>query len=215
MRKEAPKQLRVEWKKVLSILQKVLYVLLLLLCAFLLVVVVWLAVDKFIVKSPIPSFAGYSLLSVESGSMEGDAEDSIAKKDLILIRKSKDYQIGETITYLRPSDKVPTTHRIIGFDDTNGEREYITRGDANGLSQDANVTEDMIFGEVVFIFGGVGLFRSFLTEGGGYVFLITFAVILIAGIFLWKMVEQKEQTSNAAETPKEDASKQNDANGEE
>ncbi len=215
MKKEAPKQMRFEWKKVLSILQKVLYVLLLLLCAFLLVVVVWLAVDKFIVKSPIPSFAGYSLLSVESGSMEGDAEDSIAKKDLILIHKSKDYQIGDTITYLRSGDKVPTTHRIIGFDDTNGEREYITRGDANGLSQDANVTEDMIFGEVVFIFGGVGLFRSFLTEGEGYVFLITFAVILIAGIFLWKMVEQKEQISNAAETPKEDVSKQNDANGEE
>ncbi len=215
MRKEAPKQIRFEWKKVLSILQKVLYVLLLLLCAFLLVVVVWLAVDKFIVKSPIPSFAGYSLLSVESGSMEGDAADSIAKKDLILIRKSKDYQIGDTVTYLRPEDKVPTTHRIIGFDDTNGEREYITRGDANGLSQDANVTKDMIFGEVVFIFGGVGLFRSFITEGGGYVFLITFAVILIAGIVLWKMVEQKEQTSNTTETPKEDDSKQNDANGEE
>lgn len=215
MRKEAPKQMRFEWKKVLPILQKVLYVLLLLLCAFLLVVVVWLAVDKFIVKSPIPSFAGYSLLSVESGSMEGDAEDSIAKKDLILIHKSKDYQIGDTITYLRPSDKVPTTHRIIGFDDTNGEREYITRGDANGLSQDANVTKDMIFGEVVFIFGGVGLFRSFITEGGGYVFLITFAVILIVGIVLWKMVEQKEQTPNATETPKEDDSKQNEVNGEE
>ena len=215
MRKEAPKPIRFEWKKVLSILQKVLYVLLLLLCAFLLVVVVWLAVDKFIVKSPIPSFAGYSLLSVESGSMEGDAADSIAKKDLILIRKSKDYQIGDTVTYLRPEDKVPTTHRIIGFDDTNGEREYITRGDANGLSQDANVTKDMIFGKVVVIFGGVGLFRSFITEGGGYVFLITFAVILIVGIVLWKMVEQKEQTSNATETPKEDDSKQNDANGEE
>lgn len=215
MKKEAPKQIRFEWKKVLSILQKVLYVLLLLLCAFLLVVVVWLAVDKFIVKSPIPSFAGYSLLSVESGSMEGDAADSIAKKDLILIRKSKDYQIGDTVTYLRPEDKVPTTHRIIGFDDTNGEREYITRGDANGLSQDANVTEDMIFGKVVVIFGGVGLFRSFIIEGGGYVFLITFAVILIVGIVLWRMVEQKEQTSNATETPKEDASKQNDANGEE
>ena len=215
MRKEAPKQIRFEWKKVLSILQKVLYVLLLLLCAFLLVVVVWLAVDKFIVKSPIPSFAGYSLLSVESGSMEGDAADSIAKKDLILIRKSKNYQIGDTVTYLRPEDKVPTTHRIIGFDDTNGEREYITRGDANGLSQDANVTKDMIFGKVVVIFGGVGLFRSFITEGGGYVFLITSVVILIAGIVLWRMVEQKEQTSNATELPKEDDAKQNDANGEE
>ena len=215
MRRIAPKPLRLDWKKVLSALKNVFYVLLLLLCAFLFVVVIWLSIDKFIVKSPIPSFAGYSLLSVESGSMEGDMEDSIDEKDLILIRKSKDYQIGETITYLRPSDHVPTTHRIIGFDDANGTREYITRGDANGLSQDANVTEDMIFGKVVFVFSGVGVFREFVTEGGGYVFLITFAVILIAGIFLWKMVEQKEQTSNATETPKEDASKQNDANGEE
>ena len=56
---------------------------------------------------------------------------------------------------------------------------------------------------------------SQIQEGGGYVFLITSVVILIVGIFLWKMVEQKEQTPNSTDTPKEDASKQNDANGEE
>ena len=60
MRKTAPTQKRLDWKKMLSVLKDVLSVLLLLLCVFLIVVVVWLSVDKFIVKSPIPSFAGYS-----------------------------------------------------------------------------------------------------------------------------------------------------------
>ena len=192
MRKTTPTQTRVDWKKMLSIFKNVLYVLLLLLCVFLFVVVVWLSVDKFIVKSPIPSFAGYSLLSVESGSMEGDAEDSINEKDLILIHQSREYMIGETITYLRPSDSVPTTHRIIDYHEINGTREYITRGDANGSAKDEGVTEDMIFGKVVFIFRGVGIFREFITEGGGYVFLISFAVILAAGIFFVKMVDKKD-----------------------
>ena len=199
MRKTTPTQTRVDWKKMLSILKDVLFVLLLLLCAFLIVVVVWLSVDKFIVKSPIPSFAGYSLLSVESGSMEGDAEDSISEKDLILIHRSREYMIGETITYLRPSDSVPTTHRIIDYHEINGTREYITRGDANGSAKDKGVTEDMIFGKVVFIFRGVGVFREFITDGGGYVFLISFAVILAAGIFFVKMVDKKENFATKSE----------------
>lgn len=199
MRKTTPTQTRVDWKKMLSIFKNVLYVLLLLLCVFLFVVVVWLSVDKFIVKSPIPSFAGYSLLSVESGSMEGDAEDSINEKDLILIHRSREYMIGETITYLRPSDSVPTTHRIIDYHEINGTREYITRGDANGSAKDEGVTEDMIFGKVVFIFRGVGVFREFITEGRGYAFLISFALILAAGIFFVKMVDKKENFATKSE----------------
>ena len=200
MRKTAPTQKRLDWKKMLSVLKDVLSVLLLLLCVFLIVVVVWLSVDKFIVKSPIPSFAGYSLLSVESGSMEGDAEDSISEKDLILIHQSREYMIGETITYLRPSDSVPTTHRIIDYHEINGAREYITRGDANGSTKDEGVTEDMIFCKVVFIFKGVGVFREFITEGGGYVFLISFALILAAGIFFVKMLDKKEGPRKRTET---------------
>ena len=210
MAKLAPAQTRFDWKKVLSALKNVLYVLLLLLCAFLLVLVVWLSVDKFIIQSPIPSFAGYSLLSVESGSMEGDMEDSIDEKDLILIRKSSNYMIGETITYLRPSDHVPTTHRIIDYEEVNGKREYITRGDANGSSKDATVTEDMIFGKVVFIFKGVGEFREFITEGGGYVFLITFAIILIAGTTAYKMLDKKGNPHSQSDNPKEKTQTEHD-----
>ena len=202
MRKEAAQRKGLDVKALLAALRNALYVFLLLLCAFLLVVVIWLSVDKFIIRSPVPSFMGYSLLSVESGSMEGDREDSISTKDLILIHGTKDYQIGETVTYLRPGDSIPTTHRIIGFDDTGGTREYVTRGDANGSSRDENVTEDMILGEVVFIFEGVGVFRGFITEGGGYIFLITLAVILFSGLVLLRMVDKKEPPKKEADEKK-------------
>ena len=194
MNDETKKQKHFAWNAAIAVTKKILYVLLLLLCAFLIFVTVWLSVDKLLLKSPVPSFLGYSLLSGESGSMEGDLEDSIAKKDLILIRKAKEYRVGETVTYLRPGDSVPTTHRIVELDDTSGTREYITRGDANGSSKDVGVSESMILGKVVLVFHGVGAFRSFLTEGYGYVFLITFAVILFAGFFFLKTVGKDAQS---------------------
>ena len=160
------------------------------LCAFFLVVASWLAVDKFILKSPVPSFAGYSLLSVESGSMEGKMKDSIHKGDLVLIRKTDDYKIGETITFLRPNDKVPTTHRIIDFDYSSGERAYITKGDAND-SRDKVVLKDQIIGEVVVIFKHVGVVRGWLTEGGGFIFVVAILATLFVGIYILKEFKPK------------------------
>lgn len=179
-------------RAVLNAVKKMLYAFLLLVCAFLLVAAVWLAIDKFVNKSTVPSVAGYAILSVESGSMEGNMKDSIDKGDLILIARTGDYRIGETITFLRPGEKIPTTHRIIDFDDTSGVREYVTRGDANGLTRDANVTQDMVIGEVIYIFRGFGLLRSFLTDGDGYIFVLSFFCILAVGILLLKMSDDQE-----------------------
>lgn len=176
----------------LAAIKKVVYGLLVLLCALLFIIAAWLAIDKFVNQSPVPSVAGYAILSVESGSMDGNMEDSIAWGDLILIAKTKDYQIGDTITFLRPGESIPTTHRIIDFDNTSGVREYITRGDANGLTRDANVSEDMVLGEVIYIFRGFGVFRSFLIDGGGYIFVLSFFCILIVGIILLKLNEEQE-----------------------
>ena len=212
-------QLRdINWRGILAVTKKVLFTLLALLCAFLFIVAAWLAIDKFILKSPVPSFAGFALLSVESGSMEGNMPDSIAEKDLILIRKTNDYRIGETISFLRPGDTIPTTHRIIDFDESDGTREYITRGDANGLSRDANVTEDMILGEVVFIFHGVGALRGFLTEGGGYIFVVALLLIIAVGIFLLKMEDEEEiplteETESEEDKPASSSASKTDEGG--
>lgn len=179
-----------KWTSILNTAKKVMFFVAIGLCAFFLVVASWLAVDKFILKSPVPSFAGYSLLSVESGSMEGKMKDSIHKGDLVLIRKTDDYKIGETITFLRPNDKVPTTHRIIDFDYSSGERAYITKGDAND-SRDKVVPKDQIIGEVVVIFKHVGVVRGWLTEGGGFIFVVAILATLFVGIYILKEFKPK------------------------
>ena len=179
--------------------KKVLFFVGIFLCAFFLVVASWLAVDKFILKSPVPSFAGYSLLSVESGSMEGKMKDSIDKWDLVLIRKTNEYKIGETITFLREGEKVPTTHRIIDFDYTSGEKAYITKGDAND-SRDKVVYEEEIVGEVVVIFKHVGVIRGWLTEGGGFIFVVALLSVLFVGIYFIKDLKPKT-VSEEGETP--------------
>lgn len=64
----------------------------------LVVITAWLAVDKFVRKSPVPSFCGYSLLTVQTGSMSGTIEIG----DMVLIRKSDDFEIGDVIIFLFP-----------------------------------------------------------------------------------------------------------------
>jgi len=168
-------------RRVLSITKKALFGLLLLFCAFVLVVTVWLAIDKFILQSKVPSFAGYSVLVVATGSMES----TIMEGDLILIENTGDYKIGDIITFAHEDETIPTTHRIINFSH-DGTDMFVTRGDANNSKDRRNVAKDEIFGEVVLVMHGLGLFVGWLTEGGGFIYLLAAVLIVILGVFLIK-----------------------------
>ena len=69
----------------------------------------WLLVDKFIIGSYAPRLFGYSALNVASGSMQ----DEIMVNDLVIIKKTGDYEVDDIITYMREDDSIPTTHRIV------------------------------------------------------------------------------------------------------
>ncbi len=168
-------------RQVFAITKKVLFGLFLVFCAFLIVVTGWLAIDKFILKSKVPSFAGYSILVVATGSMEG----TIMEGDLILIKDTGDYEIGDIITFAYEDETIPTTHRIINFSH-DGTDMFVTRGDANNTKDRRNVARDEIFGEVVLTMHGLGLFVGWLTEGGGFIYLVAAILILILGIYLIK-----------------------------
>ena len=149
--------------------------------AFLLVVTSWLAIDKFILKSKAPSFAGYSILTVATGSME----NTIMEGDLILIKNTGDYKIGDIITFAHKDETIPTTHRIINWAE-DGSGDYVTRGDANNTEDRKNVLKEDVFGEVVLVMHGLGLFVGWLTEGGGYIYLLAIVLILVLGTYLIK-----------------------------
>ncbi len=178
-------------KKTLSVVKKVIWWIFVGIFAFVAIVAGWLAVEKFIKKSAVPSFFGYALLTIETGSMSGTFEVG----DMILIKDTKDYKIGDIITFLPEGDKVPTTHRIINYGE-NGT--FVTKGDANNTKDTVAVSSDMIFGEVIKVLPKVGLFADWVRKEG-WLYIVAALVILGVGSFIIKFAnddDEKTETTN-------------------
>lgn len=189
-------------KNALAITKKVLGIICYVLFAIIFVVVLWLGFDKFILKSPVPSMFGYSSLTVETGSMESTLQIG----DLILIKDTDDYKIGDIVTYIREGDKIPTTHRIINYA---GEDAYVTKGDANNSKDMDDVTKDMILGEVVKVFPKAGLFSKWI-KAEGWIYIIAILVLVAIGMLVLssedsESKEDGEENKNDNETLKENA----------
>ena len=164
--------------------------------AILLIVVGWLSIDKFIIGNPVPSFMGYSALTIATGSMSGTIEEG----DVIIIKDTGDYKIGDIVTYLPEGydrNTISTTHRIIGIDPDTGY--FICKGDANS-GKDLPVNPELIVGEVkidengqpVSVIRNVGIFVSWVKDGGGLIYVICFIAIIGSGIYLLTKKDEKE-----------------------
>lgn len=145
---------------------------------FLVVVVGWLAIQKFVLHEPVPSFAGYSHLIVTTGSMESE----ISAGDLIIIKDTGDYKNGDIITFLHEGETTPTTHRIIY---TYGD-VYVTKGDANNTTDIRSVHISEVKGEVVSIIPNLGLFLEWIKSGGGLIYVVGVILIIAAGVYVIK-----------------------------
>ena len=167
------------------------------LLTLLVVMASWLCFDKFVLKHRVPSIFGYSSLMVATGSMSGTIEEG----DLIIIRDTDDYKIGDIVTFFQDGDDIPTTHRIYNIDE-NGN--WKTRGDANNSYDKRSITSDEIIGEVVLVIPYVGTFIDWAVEGGGLIYIIGIFLILGLGIYIIKGDdddEEEEETSTP--TPSE------------
>lgn len=165
----------------------------------------WLAFDKYVLKSPVPSVFGYATLTIETGSMngmsvmvEGEEPVQVSVGDLILIKKTGDYKIGDVITFLHEGEKIPTTHRIIGYTDGG----FITKGDANNIKDTVPVAENEVLGEVVGHYPKLGKFSSWVKAEGWIYIAGAFAILAIGG-FLLKLTDE-DDGSNGEDTPTED-----------
>lgn len=181
--------------KVFAIIKKVLWGIFLAVFGLVAVVTLWLAVDKFVLKSPVPSMFGYSALTVKTGSMAG----TIEMGDMIIIHKEDDYKIGDVITYLHEGDKIPTTHRIININQNDGS--FLTRGDANNTKDPEAVTEDIILGKMVKIYPKAGIFMSWV-QTEGWIYIVACLAILGLGVFVINSDNQPVKES-IADAPKD------------
>lgn len=166
------------------------------LLTLLVVMASWLCFDKFVLKHRVPSIFGYSSLMVATGSMSGTIEEG----DLIIIKDTDDYKIGDIVTFFQDGDDIPTTHRIYNIDE-NGN--WKTRGDANNSYDKRSITNDEIIGEVVLVIPYVGTFIDWAVEGGGLIYIIGIFLILGLGIYIIKGDDDEEDEETSEPTPSE------------
>lgn len=162
----------------------------------LVVIASWLCFDKFVLKHRVPSIFGYSSLMVATGSMSGTIEEG----DLIIIRDTDDYKIGDIVTFFQDGDDIPTTHRIYNIDE-NGN--WKTRGDANNSYDKRSITNDEIIGEVVLVIPYVGTFIDWAVEGGGLIYIVGIFLILGLGIYIIKGDDDEDEEESSEPTPSE------------
>lgn len=185
------------WKITVKVLWGVVWTLL----GIVALLVLWLAFDKFILKNPVPSVFGYSSLNIATGSMNGNSAlvsggkpKQVKEGDLIIIKDTGDYQIGDVITFLLDGEKVPTTHRIVGKTDEG----FLTKGDANNSKDIVPVPEENILGEVVAHLPTLGQFTMWLKQEG-WIYVVSLLAILALGGFLIKFIDEPQTESETAE----------------
>lgn len=164
--------------KVIRIIKRVCFGIVVAILSLLIIIFGWLTIDKYALKSRAPSIFGYSSFVVTTGSMTG----TIDPGDMIVVKDTGNYKIGDIITFFPDGATIPTTHRIIG---TSGDR-FITKGDFNNTTDREPVEKEMIVGEVVNILPKVGIFVDWVKHGGGIFYIVSFVAILGLGAYVIK-----------------------------
>lgn len=165
-------------RKVIRIIKQVCLIAVTSILIFFTCVFGWLAIDKYALKSRAPSVFGYSSFVVATGSMTG----TIDIGDMVIVKKTNNYKIGDIITFFLDGQTIPTTHRIVGI---SGDC-YITKGDFNNAIDGDLVEKEMIVGEVVSTLKGMGVFVDWIKNGGGIFYIVSFVAILGLGIYVIK-----------------------------
>lgn len=162
----------------------------------------------FVISSKInggePKVFGHQLMVVLSGSMSPAFETGA----LIAVKPGNlntEYQTGDVITFRSRDDhNTIITHRVIEVTEQNGQRLYLTQGDANDAPDASPVEPMQIIGQYSgFQMPWMGYFMNFVkSKAGMAIFLIVPGVLLIFGpiISLFRTLLKREGEKAAEET---------------
>ena len=180
-------------KKVLKITVSVLAWILLIL-AFLITLIVFSSGRN----NGVANLFGYIPLTVESDSMK----PTFSKDDLIVCKEVDDInslQSGDVITFWTIIDgkRVKNTHRIVGINEAENSRSFVTRGDNNSIDDTLPAYAGDVIGKWTKVkIGGLGKFMGFLrTKTGFFVcILIPMAIFFLFELykFIVTLIEAKK-----------------------
>lgn len=104
--------------------------------------------------------------------MTGSMDPTITADDLIIVKKTNDYDIDDIVVY--QSEGILIVHRIIRIE---GEM-IITQGDAND-GEDAPIKKDQIKGEVIKTYDRIGDFIKMIKSPIGIIIILGSSVLLL------------------------------------
>ncbi|MBE6547293.1 MAG: signal peptidase I [Ruminococcaceae bacterium] len=116
----------------------------------------------------LPMPFGFGMSVVQSGSMEPE----LSVGDLIIVQKTKNYELGDMIVF--QSGRSLVVHRIVAMDD----QKVVTRGDANNAADEEYVKYDSIKGEVTGVVPKIGYVVDVLKSTPVMVTLLALSVVL-------------------------------------
>ena len=178
-----------KWIQILKIIYNVFDKILMFVIIICSIVTIMMVIQ--IIKEPnqIPSFLGYKVLQVVSGSME----DVFKVGDVILIKETKqeDIKKGDIITYKKENI---ITHRIVEMNKTNDTMYYTTKGDSNNTSDAEKVKYEEIEGKYITKFVHIGHLINFLNTTEGFIILVSWPIIVIV-FTIYKELRIREKKS--------------------
>ncbi|MGI6685024.1 MAG: signal peptidase I [Bacillota bacterium] len=156
--------------------------------AFLILMNLYLGINKAVTHNPVPKVFGFAPLIVLSGSME----PAIYPGDVVVIRAqgAEKYKIGDIATYL--DGQIVFTHRIVG--EENGM--FILKGDSNNTVDDT-VKPEQFEGKVLLTIPKIGVAIVFLKRPAGMAALVLlFLLYLFAEDFYDKIKKVRQQADS-------------------
>lgn len=139
-----------------------------------------------------PSLFGYRMLRVISSSMQPEIDEGTC----ILIKSmdADELKVGDVITFVSTDPSIYgyyNTHRIYDiYENEEGIRCFVTKGDANDYPDAYDVTEDRLLGVYVREFPGgraLGSVISRLHERHVYFLVIILPLLLCLVSYVWQL----------------------------
>lgn len=119
-----------------------------------LIVAIYGKVQMIFTQKSYPTYFGYTLFEVASGSME----PALYTNDVILVKKTQsNLSVGDIVSYEKNGEII--THRILYIDGDN----LTVKGDNNNTI-DAPISRSQVIGKVVKIFPKLKVWRDILTD---------------------------------------------------
>lgn len=152
-----------------------------------------------------PSFFGYQIKTVLSGSME----PGIQTGSIVAIKPGGDmarFQKGDVITFMN-TENILITHRVMDatINTALGEATYTTKGDNNDAADSATVSSTNVVGQYTGVtVPYVGYAMNFAVSRAGSVMLMIIPGLLLLLYALytsWKAVAALEKKNAGAGTP--------------